>query len=579
MAERVVSLQRRLVRAAGCVVLAAAPVACAGIPDGGGVHVGRQVPAAGGLGDVDVRVLPPPPLPRMSPEDIVHGFLRAMVNADGGFEIARSYLTARAGQTWQPGLEVTTYDDSALQISLTTAAGASRAVEVTAPRVGMIDQRGDFTPHAGTVRARFQLVRQAGQWRIDRLPARALMSTVDALRAFRVADVYYLNRPGSALVPEQVLLRPVSRGVTTALVRALLAGPGRWLAPAVRTAFPAGTDLIGNVPVDLSGVAEVNLSADARKASRSQLRGMSAQIVWTLRQVSEISSVQLLVDGSPLRVPGAPVVQPRASWSSYDPAAPPVTPVAFYAHALRWRVVGGTQRGFASTADGWSSAALSADGRRMAGVVRGRRGAEFVAAPVGGPVQAVLHADAVTAPSFDRTGVAFAVARNGERQWVAAVDENGAVQTVSADLALFDGVVQDLRLSRDGSRVAAVVGSRGSGRLLIGRVTSARGSLHLGSFRDVLPAARDVRGVSWDGGDQVVVTAADASGGREVLSVDVDGYGSRTIPTAGVVGEPVDVAASPDRPLFVVAGGDVWEDNRAGGWRHIGSGGRPRYAD
>jgi hypothetical protein len=306
---------------------------------------------------------------------------------------------------------------------------------------------------------------------------------------------------------------------------------------------------------------------------------MSAQIVWTLRQVSEISSVQILIDGTPLSVPGAPILQPRTSWPSFDPGAPPVTPVALYGDQGEWQVVGGSQPGFASSAHGWTTAALSADGRRMAGVLPGAHGVRLMVATVGDSPQAALQADSVTAPTFDRNDVAFAVARSGARQWVAAVDDTGRVRTVGADSALFSGAVQEIRLSRDGSRVAAVVGPRGAGRLLVGRVTSLRGELHFGAFRDVLPLARDVRGVSWDGGDQIVVTAADASGGRELLSVDVDGYGTRTISTAGVVGEPSDVAASPGRPLLVTASGGVWQNDPSGGWHRLASGAHPRYAD
>lgn len=567
--------RRRVVATIGTLVMCAS-VGCAGIPDSGSVHVGRPVTAAGGLGDVDVRVLPPPPLPGATTSDIVHGFLRAMVNADGDFEIARSYLTRHAAANWHPGVQVTTYDDSSLQISPAGVAGSGRAVRVTAPRVGLIDERGDFTPTAGTVRATYQLTRQDGQWRIDRLPAHVLMSTVDALRAFHVATVYYLNRDATRLVPEQLLLRPLAFRVATALVRELVSGPGPWLAPAVRSAFPRGTDLIGNVPVDLNGVAEVNLSGQVREASRSQLRELSAQIVWTLRGVSEINSVRILVDGAPLRVPGAPAIQPRTSWQTFDPAAPPLTRVAVYGNRGAWHVVGGVQPGFSATARGWESAALSADGRRMAGVVRNKRGPALVTATVGGPSSVRLRVDAATTPTFDSAGNAYAVVRDGSGQRVVVMGTDG-VRTIDADAALTGRPVQTLRLSRDGTRVAAIVGPRGAGRLLVGRVTATHGVPHFGGFRNVLPTTKDIRGISWDGGDQLVVTAPGASG-RELLSVDVDGYGNRTIPTSGLVGEPVNVAAAPGRPILVSAGGAVWQDNRAGGWTRIGAGGGPRYA-
>src|SRR3954468_4215991 len=113
-------------------LLAGLVAGCAGIPDTGGVHVGRPVPAAGGLGDVDLRFLPPAPVPGMAPNDIVHGFLRAMVNDDGNYEIARSYLTRRAAAGWNTRTGVTTYDESRLALIARTAPGSTRTVQLTA---------------------------------------------------------------------------------------------------------------------------------------------------------------------------------------------------------------------------------------------------------------------------------------------------------------------------------------------------------------------------------------------------------------------------------------------------------------
>src|SRR3954471_15129931 len=107
-------MRRRLRR--GLVVGIVLLTGCAGIPHGGPVHVGRPIPAPGGLGDIDVRVLPAAAQPGMAPVEIVHGFLRALVNADGDYEIARTFLTHRAASGWDAGEGVTTYDDSGVHI-------------------------------------------------------------------------------------------------------------------------------------------------------------------------------------------------------------------------------------------------------------------------------------------------------------------------------------------------------------------------------------------------------------------------------------------------------------------------------
>lgn len=569
----------RISRAGVIAAVLAVSTSCAGIPHGGSVHVGRPVPAPGGLGDVDVRVLPAAAQPGLAPNDVVRGFLRAVVNADSDYDIARTYLTRRAAAGWRAGDGVTTYDDSGVHIHLASRSATAQTIQLLAPRVGAIDARGDFTPHGGDVRASFGLVKQDGEWRIDRLADGVLLSTFDTQRAYRPALVYYLNRPGTTLVPEQVLLK-LKSGVATALVRALITGPGSWLAPSVRTGFPAKTALLGNVPIDPTGTAEVNFSAAVRQATPSQLKLLSAQLVWTLRQISEIKRVQVLADGAPLSVPGVAANQPMSAWPTFDPAAPPLTGVAAYEHGGKWQTVGGTLRGLTASTAGLTGVAISHDGSTVAGLRLHPHSATLAVGRRGASPTARLTADSLTAPTFDPSGAAYVVAVRGGRRTIEVVPAAGRrASEPSADRSLLDRPVQELRLSRDGERVATVVGPAGHGRLLVGRVTSNREKIRFEAFRNLLPDVADVRGVAWDGGDQLVVTAADAVGGRELVEVDVDGYGTRTVPTSGLGGQPVNVAAAPGRPLLVVAGGSVWRDNPTGGWSRIGVGDQPTYAD
>jgi hypothetical protein len=299
-----------------------------------------------------------------------------MVNRDGDYERARAFLTRRAAGSWSANGPLTTYDAGGVELRRRTSEG-STTVTFTAPRIGSIDGRGEFAPLRGSVRTSFGLVKENGEWRIDRLRDGVLLSSSDATRAYRFANVYYANRSGAALVPEQVLLPPEPRGVATALVRALLSGPGGWLAPAVRTGFPAGTDLLGNVPVN-QGVAEVNLSAAVRRASSADLRTLSAQLVWTLRQVPDISGVRLLADSSPLAVPGVQVVQGRDQWYSVDPIAGPRVPGAFHRQGSAWVVVGREPFPPLDRLDGLREVAVSRGGDRVAALRTTRSGTSLI---------------------------------------------------------------------------------------------------------------------------------------------------------------------------------------------------------
>lgn len=569
-------------RTVATLVAAVALAGCAGIPTTGAVHVGRPLSAPGVLSDPNPHVLPPLPQPGMTPLGVVQGFLRAMVDNDDDYGIARAYLTTRTAIAWDTTAGITTYDETTSRLLQVHGNGATRTVALLAPRTGFIDPRGDFTVAADRLDASFTLVKQAGEWRIDRLPPGVLLASVDAQRFYRLTDIYYLDRSGTTLVPEQVLIRPPpARAIPTALVRALLAGPGSWIAPAVRTAFPRGTDLVGNVPVDASGVAEVNLSGAVRQASSADLRQMSAQLVWTLRQDADIKSVRLLLDGSPLALPGAPENQPRDAWPAFDPAAPIRVPVATYDADGVLRTVGGRPPPGLSVADGLTDVVLSADARFVAGLHPvGHRQGLFVGR-TGALPQQRLTGTTLTAPTFDPSGDVFTVVTDAAGRRVVELTPGGDRRDVSTSLTLLRHPVQAMRLSRDGSRVAAVVGPAGHGRLFVGRVSGSTGGLHFDGFRQVLPTASDVRGVTWRGPDEIVVTAAEPTGIRQVLGVDPDGYlgySPRVFATEGVVGEPVDVAAAPQQSLLVVAAGVVWVDTR-GGWRRVGVGAAPTYPD
>lgn len=560
-------------------VTAALSSACATVPSSGPVHLSRPVPAVGGANDapdVDVKALPPQWRPGLAPDAVVAGFLHALINSDSDYAIARSYLSDSAANTWDPSRGITTYDDSTLSIVPTTVRSSS-VVRVRAVRIGQVNARGDYDPSPGAVSVNVTATRTGGQWRIQRLPDGVLLSAIDAQRALRLARVYYLSHDGKELVPEQTLLPAVRGGLATALVRTLLSGPGAWIAPAVTDTVPPGTTLIGNVPVDPSGVADVNLSGAVRQASTSALRALSAQIVWTLRQVSDIVAVRLLADGALLNLPGVPSRQRFTSWPQFDPLAS-VTPRGF-AVVQNGSVVpqSGAPRALANLGSDVVSVALSGDGRTVAVVRRTRAGVVLATGPLGGRLDARVSARSFTAPTFLPSGDVVTVATNGNTQSVLEVLSNGSVRPVAVDPSLFTGTVQTLRVSRDGARVAAIAVAGRSGRLLVGRIASTRDALSFGAFHNTLPRAQDVRGIGWISGDELAVTIQ--SGRTRILvTTDVDGYAAHPVTSDALNEAPIDVTAAPGRALVVVTSvGDVWSEDD--GWHEIGHGTFAAYPD
>jgi hypothetical protein len=174
----------------------------------------------------------------------------------------------------------------------------------------------------------------------------------------------------------------------------------------------------------------------------------------------------------------------------------------------------------------------------------------------------------MTAPSFDADGDVMTVATGASGRRVVAVTRDGAVHRVSADSALTTQPVLALRISRDGARVAAVVGS---GTLLVGRVGAGAGLPPLSAFRSITPGLGGVRGVTWAGADSLVVTAAAQRGQRQIVDTDTDGYSTHAVGLDRMRGLPVDVSGSPGQPLFAVTDrGVIWADVE--GWRRVAVG-------
>lgn len=560
-------LIQRFVAAAAVVALLSG---CAGMPTGGGVHLGRALPVAGGLNDLDVRVLPPSWKAGLEPLSVVSGFLRATVNDDDDYAIARSYLTGAAASRWRPSAGVTIYDETALRVADVGPANANRStVQLRAPRIGHIDRRGEFVPQPGGLVAGFSVVRSGASWRIDRAPDGVLLSSSDAQRSFHAAAVYYLNKPGTTLVPDQILLQNSQRGVATALVSALLSGPSSWLAPAARMALPARTSLIGTVPVNDSGIADVNLSGSIRQASAGELAAFSAQLVWTLRQISDVTAVRLLAEGAPLTVPGVAVRQPINAWQRYDPSAPPSSHDVLYVSHGHLAATGGDATALARSDPGRVlSVARSRDGETLAVVQQLSSGARLLTGRYGQLLHARLTAASLTSPTFDADGDVITVANGPAGRRVMAVTRTGAVRRIAADPVLTGQPVSALRISRDGARVAAIVGA---GRLLVGRVSAVAALPSLGAFRPIAPALHDVRGLSWAAGEELVVTASAAAGQRQIVVTDTDGYAPRSVSLDRMQGQPVDVDGAPGQPLIAVTDHQViWA--QVEGWRRLASG-------
>ncbi|MGD9954875.1 MAG: GerMN domain-containing protein, partial [Candidatus Nanopelagicales bacterium] len=319
-------MRRPLILLAVLASVASVLAGCAGVPTSGPIEQGPSIAAPGN--DQFIRVIARPPVDGMTPEEVVRGFQEATASQDTGFGVAKQYLTAVAATTWNPAKGVTIYDTSGL-----TFESAGSTVSAVGRQSGEIDRSGQYTVAApGTqLSVEYRLQRIDGQWRISALPDGLVLGRGDIDRGYRAFNLYYFTRDSSILVPAPVMLPLSNAGVATRLVSALLAGPTPWIAPSVRTGFPEGTTLVPEAVPVVDGVADVALSDAVLTADDRARQSLSAQLVWTLRQLPDISGVRISVNGRPLLVPGVGSTQSMTDWVTYDPDAVPDT---FTAYAL-----------------------------------------------------------------------------------------------------------------------------------------------------------------------------------------------------------------------------------------------------
>ena len=553
-------------RALAVVLLAASAIVsgCAGVPDSGGVHLGEPVAAAGqSLVGGAIREVPALPQPAATPVQLIAGFLGAMVDSDSGYAVARSYLAH--GTVWNATTGITVYANP----PAITRVGRHE-VTVRARQLGRIATNGTYRVETGTIDRHFSLSRRTGEWRIAGLDAGALLSADDAGRVLQPASIYFLTPSGRRVVPEPVLTSPAEPGLATTLMRGLLAGPDPMLAPGVRTAAPRGTLLVGNVPISADGVAEVDLTAGARQITPAQLMQLSAQIVWTLRQIPAVTAVRLLANGAPLASSDAPSLQSIGAWSQFDPSVPPTTPGALL-------VRDGDVTGFeavvpaALRAAGLLAPARSADGAIVAALRRTRSGEQLLVGGTEGPLRVRLRAPALTAPAFGPDGRVLIATAPGT---VHSVGLTGRLRRLSLPAALKGRRISSLAVSRDGTRLALILGA---GELWVATIVEQHGAISVTEPRIVLPATFRVAGVAWSDADRLVATVADRDHTRHVVEVGVDGYAMSDLTGPGLPSDVDEVAAAPGQPVLASGPTGTW---RLGGrrWERVSPGVSPSYA-
>ncbi|GDY31290.1 LpqB family beta-propeller domain-containing protein [Gandjariella thermophila] len=578
----------RILRAALAVLCAALPaIGCAAIPE-------YSPPQAVKGADESRRASPvAEPERDADPLTLVRNFILASSSPDGDHAAARLYLTKQAQDQWNTKASPSVIADSFDTLyspSVTPSGSASRTtVVLRATKVGRLGPDSAFTPEVGTEEVPMQVERQPdGQWRISEPPDGVRVTLSGFTENYHQARLYFFDPDRQVLVPDPryVVAQPPS-GMPARVMDLLLAGPSQALGGAVRSAIPPTVSTRTNPVETPDGALEVNLDQLGDQTVQNK-RLIVAQIVRSLQGVTN-SRVRIESGGMPL-FPDHPDWLP-GDIPSYDAQTMPGadlqglvvaggrvrslkdgSPVPGPAGSGEYQVVSGAQ---------------SADGSELAVVVR--RPAGGMALRVGRygetPREVDLPASQLTRPTWapggsttDASNELWTVADGNVVRVVKTAEGVWVPQAVNAAELTQLGPITDLRLSRDGVRVAAVAG----GRLVVSSVVRNQDSsvtlqapraLQWGSLAGVVD-------VDWQSQDSLVV--ATSSPTTPVARLPVDGLQVDRYSSANLTAPVTAVAAAPGRPVMVVDASGAWTANDIGEvWRsmpiNFGAGSLPFY--
>jgi lipoprotein LpqB-like beta-propeller protein/sporulation and spore germination protein len=556
-------------RLVAVLLLMVALASCATVPDSSPVQVlgrageGDQTPAAG-------------PVDGGNPLDLVRDFVFASGSGTDRHGSARRFLAPEA-DGWDDGGGVTVLDG---QFDTVPAPGAvdpadTATIRIRGTAIGRLTTGGAFEPDQTPFQQDVTAVRRDGQWRISALPDGVVVPLAIFRNNYRSVRTWFVDPVRQLVVPDvRYVPSSPARAQPARIADLLLGGPSSALAGAAVSMLPAGAKLRSNVATSPDGALVVDFTGVGELDGPGR-RLLAAQVVLSLAEVNVVRA-RLLLDGVPL-LPDRPDVGRAdvADLVAEPTAAPDVPELVVSGGRLRELSDSGPGEPTAGPAGQGAydveSAALSVDGRRLAVVARqaGRRvllvggtaDAELTALP--------LDAAAMTRPSWAPDGNEVWSVLDGRS--VSRVLLDGAnpprVAPVDADALSALGPIRDLRLSRDGLRLAAVVGT---GLYVAAVARTGDGAVEIRDVRRLRPLdLGEVVAADWRAPDQIV----SVSRGPDLLvaQTSVDGLGLQAVLGNNLTPPLTAVAATPNRPLLVTDQTGVWDfafgDQAA--WRQV----------
>jgi len=421
---------------------------CAGFPTSGPPEYGLENGGTGN-GSQNVAFIPNRPQPGATAQQIVEGFIDAGSGPGvaGNWAVAREFLAPALAETWKPEGGVIV-DERAERDYVETDEGV---VDFAFEVVGTIDDKGsyeraDLSPGSWT----FRLEQQSdGEWRITEAPDGIWLDDAQFPDVFHRYPLMYFDPSGQYLVPD-VRWFPVTKAAGS-IAAALVNKPrSEWLADSVVTAFPDGVTAVAAVPVDADGVAEVALSDGMLAADSDAQNRMLTQLEESLRTAG-VTEVVMTVDSTPLDA------QPVAVRSTRVPAAPLVLTEDGFGFLTGDEI--DRIPGLSVAVESVSPASVQVGPERDLAAAKIESGAVARLSAAGTDPETLDTRAGLVDPTIDGYGIVWSVPREQPAALQAYLPDGQAV--LVADAWSGATAIAGMALSRDGTRLAAVVSAGG----------------------------------------------------------------------------------------------------------------------
>lgn len=543
---------KRLLLLALCSVLLAG---CANVP----LESQPQVVSGERQGQSSGDAIPEPPL-NIDPLSLVRAFVGATLKPGQNNAAARAYLDEQGRAGWRPSRNLTIIQDTFGTVYDTGPPPDpnTQVVNVRGIDIGTLDQNSAFVPDYSSALLQVKVRKQANnQWRIVDPPAELYATESDFSENYTPVPVSFYSESSATFVPDRryVVAKPQS-GLPGRVMDLLVSGPSTGLAGAVKNLLGEPIEIDTNVKSLDDGTLVVPLTG--LTGVPDDIRNLiAAQIVLTLQYVTS-ARIRILADGAPL-VPNHP------DWRQNELPAYGAS-LSINPQALGLMTVGGRLRTLSeglpvpgpvgNGAYDVVSAAQSTDGKRLAVVERNGGGVHLRIGDYGHDLAlTTLGGSTLTRPTWrPGTGELWTVV-DGLSVGRMVLDQNGqwtALSVNATDLTQ-QGDLTELRFSRDGARVAAVI----KGELWVASVVVSGDSVSLREPRHLQPHdLQDVVDVDWVAPDALV--AATKSPSQPVVKVTVDGQRLDAFNSSNLTPTVHGVTAATGRPIVVADANGLW---------------------